>query len=72
MKNLRTLFYCVIQPDGAFCTWSVARNREQSWDDFCRGLYHDYKKSEAVRKAKKEGCRCVPVRLTLAEKGKGK
>ncbi len=72
MKKLRTLFYCVIQPDGTFCTWSVRRNRTLSWSAFAEGLSRVVDEKEVISRYQKEGCRCVPVRLTLAEKGKSK
>ena len=70
--NQRTLFYCVIQPDGAFCTWSVRRNRQLSWRAFAEGLSRTLDAETVIKRYQKEGCRCVPVQLTLQEKGKGK
>ena len=68
--KVREDFYCVIQPDGAFCPWSVAKSRTLSWHAFIRGLGYLATDLEKRARRQKEGCRCVPVRLTLAEKKK--
>lgn len=67
---IRTDFYCVIQADGAYCTWSIRRNRTLSWRAFAEGLSRVVDEKEVIKRYQKEGCRCVAVRVTLAEKGK--
>jgi hypothetical protein len=68
VKNIRTLFYCVIQPEGNYCLWSIARNRGDSWRLFLEGLAISGATEEAAKqKYQKEGLRCIAVRITPEE-----
>lgn len=61
------LYWCVMQADGGFCHWSLAQTRQQSWRAFVQGLNSTWTKE----RARKEGCRCVKMRLTRVKEGGG-
>ncbi len=61
----RNHFYCVVMRSGHFCLWSMATNRSASWRAFTRGIGDGTWSKE--KQAKKEGLRCVRVRLVTDE-----
>jgi hypothetical protein len=56
--NDSATFHIIISPSNLYLWWTLAPTEDEAWERFKIG-YAD------VRRARRRGCRCVRVKLTL-------
>lgn len=52
------IFHIILSPSNLYLWWTLAPTEDEAWERFKIG-YAD------VRRARRRGCRCVRVKLTL-------
>jgi hypothetical protein len=52
------IFHIIVMPSGAYAWWTLAPTEDESWE----ALKQSYPN---LSRARRQGCRCVRVRLTL-------
>jgi hypothetical protein len=58
MKRASDIFHIIVMPSGIYCWWTLAPTEDGAWD----ALRQSYPN---LSRARRQGCRCVRVRLTL-------